>query len=52
MVARMGELNEAVTQELLQKHSRDKYTELSKDVKVGRFRKETEAKHQRLKKMV
>ena len=43
MVARMEELTEAFTQELLQKNSRDEYADLSKDIKAGRLRKETDA---------
>ena len=41
MVARLEELTEAVTQELLQRYSRKEYAPLSKDVKAIRLGMET-----------
>ena len=48
MVARIEELTEALTLELVQKHSRDEYTDLIKYMKAARLRKEMEAKFLRL----
>lgn len=49
MVAQKEELSEAVTEDLLQKHSKDEFQKLSEDIKVGRLRKETDTQHLRLK---